>query len=999
MRFSLMSVLMASASSTVIEAAQAQATDNITTAITNSVSTATAVNGGNGDVVIGSAGTITLSSSATAAGAVIENSPNAVTNNGTITVDDKSNISGILVTDSNGGTVTNAGTISVTDSTPATTIATSGAATGSLTAGTARYGIFVEGSTPFAGSIIQSAGSISVLGNNSAAISIMPGLTGDISLAGSVSVTGNGSYALQTQGAITGGGVSITGTVSAFGLSSTAISIGAPVAGQLYINSAIQSNAYYNGAQITARPTTLQQPLAPRNEEQAGSAIVIGGNISGGVLLDTSSSVTTLGSAPALQIGATGTTELSLVSGYAAGLVNKGTITGNGIYDGIGANAIAVGGGTGAATIDGGIDNVGTIKAIAFAKTNAAATDATAISFGAGATTTTITNSGAISATANFGYNGNGKGDATAISDTVGALSAITNTGAITATSADGSAYALNLSGNVNGVTVIQAPSGTSSAPSIIGDINFGAGRGTLDLEAGTINGDILYGASTENALTLTNDSQLTSAITQASGGELALDVASGHLINTSLTPLTLSSLTIGKGGQIDIAIDPAAGQDGYLTVIGAVEITSGAKIGLDFVDAKLTAPATYTLVDATLPGALIGQPSVLLGEVPYFYVANLTTDVGAGVIDVSLRDRTFAEAGVPGNAAAYKAIFDAFDRDQGIFDTFNAASTQQAFKSVYQQLLPAYSGGLFEVLSEGAGALVEAQSNNQIVQRGDRSGAWAQQLGFGAAQNSSQAPGYYGGGLGFAFGWETPASPISTIGYSVAYMRGSISDEHAASGDQQVGTVYSAGVYWRETDGAFHANVGLNAGLAELNSVRNFSGAYFDGAGFTRNATSRWSGGMAQVHIGVDYEQDLGDDFFIKPSIAGDYFILYEGAHGDHNGGSGLDLNYASNLGKQGSATGALTFGTRIGEGFIWKPELTVGYKEVFGGPDDTVAEFAGGGSSFSLSAPAQKGGPMAKIGIHGGDKYTDIAFEAGGEDRGDYKALSGQLVARFNF
>ena len=488
MRFSLMSVLMASASSVMIGTAQAQATDNITTAITNSVSTATAVNGGNADVVISSAGSITLSSGATAAGAVIENSPNSVMNNGTITIndlnvlsktvtiDDVSPVAAILVTDGSGGTVTNTGTISVTDSTPATTIATTGAADLSLTAGAKRYGILVEGSTPLAGSILQTAGSISVLGNYSAAISIQnPGLTGDISLAGTVSVTGNYSYGLQTLGPIAGGGVSITGTVSAFGLSSTAISIGAPVAGQLYINSAIQSNAYYNGAQITARPVTLQQPLAMRNEEQAGSAIVIGGNISGGVLLDTSSSVTTLGSAPALRIGATGTTELSVVSGYSAGLVNKGTITGNGIYDGYGANAITVGGGTGAATIDGGIDNIGTIKAIAFAKTTGPSTDATAISFGAGATATSITNSGTISAQVNFGYNGNGKGDATAILDTAGALNTITNTGAITATAADGSAYALNLSGNVNGVTVIQAPSGTTSAPSIVGDINFGA--------------------------------------------------------------------------------------------------------------------------------------------------------------------------------------------------------------------------------------------------------------------------------------------------------------------------------------------------------------------------------------------------------------------------------------------------------------------------------------------------------------------------------------------
>jgi hypothetical protein len=497
--------------------------------------------------------------------------------------------------------------------------------------------------------------------------------------------------------------------------------------------------------------------------------------------------------------------------------------------------------------------------------------------------------------------------------------------------------------------------------------------------------------------LYLSNNSQLVSSITQASGGQLALDVDSGHLINTSTTPLSVSTLTIGKGGQIDIAINPTTDQVGELIVAGAVSVISGAKLGLDF-ESKLLSPETVTLVDATSAGALVNQPSVLLGEVPYFYVAGLTTDTSAGTIDASIRDRTFAEAGVPGNAAAYKAIFNIFDRDPGIFNTFNSAATQQAFKSVYEQELPAYSGGLFEMLSEGASALVDAQANNPIVQRGDRSGAWAQQIGFGSTQNSNEAPGYYGGGLGFAFGWENPVSPISSIGYSVSYMRGSVTDEHAGPSNRQIGSVYAAGIYWRETDGNFHANASFNAGIAEMNSSRNFSGAYFDSTSFTRMASSSWTGGMGQAHIGVDYEQDLGEDFYIKPSISGDYFVLYEGSHSDHNGGSALDLSYGSSVGKQGSATGALTFGTRIGEGFIWKPELTVGYKEVFGGPDDTVAQFAGG-SSFALSAPTQKSGPMAKVGIHGGDKYTDIAFEAGGEDRGGYQAVTGQLVARFNF
>ncbi len=74
------------------------------------------------------------------------------------------------------------------------------------------------------------------------------------------------------------------------------------------------------------------------------------------------------------------------------------------------------------------------------------------------------------------------------------------------------------------------------------------------------------------------------------------------------------------------------------------------------------------------------------------------------------------------------------------------------------------------------------------------------------------------------------------------------------------------------------------------------------------------------------------------------------------------------------------------------------VGYKQIFGGPDNVTAAFAGG-QSFTLAPTSQKGGPLANLGVHGGNKYSDIAVEAGGEDRGPYKAFDGRVVARFRF
>ncbi len=494
-------------------------------------------------------------------------------------------------------------------------------------------------------------------------------------------------------------------------------------------------------------------------------------------------------------------------------------------------------------------------------------------------------------------------------------------------------------------------------------------------------------------------------AITQAAGGRLNLDVKDGRLASSSLASLVLSKLTIGSQGQIDFAVDPTTGQSGSITVdggaVGAVLISSGAKIGLTL-DTQLTTPETFTVIQTTgaSAGALVGQSSLLLGDVAYFYDAKIITDAADGTVSVDIHDRPFSQAGVLGSESAYDAIFKANYNDPGIRDAFNAAGGQQGFKRLFQQMLPSYSGGVFEVLAQGADSLARTEAGNPVMQNGaNRGGGWAQQFGFGAVDSTSSAPGYHGGGLGFAFGWETPASAISTWGVTAAYMRGAADDFNTGPGNQQIGTTYTVGAYWREVDGALRTDASINAGVAELNSSRFFSGTDLTGAAVMRSAQAAWTGGVAQAHLGVSYEVPLRDDLYFKPAVSGVYYMLYSGGYNEHNGGTGFDLAVNSQTDKQGSVTGGLAFGMQFGDrDFTWRPEVMVGYKQIFGGPDTTVAQFAGG-SSFFLSPKSQKGGAVGHIGVHGGNKYSDIAIEAGGEDRGDYRAFDGRVVARFQF
>jgi hypothetical protein len=55
--------------------------------------------------------------------------------------------------------------------------------------------------------------------------------------------------------------------------------------------------------------------------------------------------------------------------------------------------------------------------------------------------------------------------------------------------------------------------------------------------------------------------------------------------------------------------------------------------------------------------------------------------------------------------------------------------------------------------------------------------------------------------------------------------------------------------------------------------------------------------------------------------------------------------------------------------------------------------------GSPFILSPKAQEGGAVARLGVHGGNQYSDVALEAGGEDRGQVRSVDAQFVGRIKF
>ncbi|HEY2177865.1 MAG TPA: autotransporter outer membrane beta-barrel domain-containing protein [Caulobacteraceae bacterium] len=310
----------------------------ISTATSTPVATATANNGAPSDVTIAAGGSITL----TAPGTELKlNSNNSIDNAGALSGSGVDDLIGIDILGGFTGTATNTGSITLNESSATTADPNNGLATGPFATGSGRIGLEVTGAGVFTGSIIDT-GSISIIGNNSAGVTIQAPVSGDFLMQvvtppasgsttptvtdGTISITGANSVGLQvTSSGSVGGNMPIQG-VSALGAASQAVQINGNVGGWMNFSGAVVSTGY----RTTTRSTNpfLAATFTREEMQQGGAAVTLGGNVVGGVILSApppvsstnpdvdndgvpdnvqgTASVISYGSSPAMQIGAVG---------------------------------------------------------------------------------------------------------------------------------------------------------------------------------------------------------------------------------------------------------------------------------------------------------------------------------------------------------------------------------------------------------------------------------------------------------------------------------------------------------------------------------------------------------------------------------------------------------------------------------------------------------------------------------------------------------------------
>ncbi|MFC0686228.1 autotransporter outer membrane beta-barrel domain-containing protein [Novosphingobium clariflavum] len=534
-------------------AANAAHAEDVTTKKTAPLLTSTIKSGAADAINVTKDGSVVLTSGT----AITMDSNNAVANAGTLSISNANGATGIRALAGTSGDIVNTGTITIDETYTPTDTDKDGDLDGPFALGTNRTGIGIEGD--HTGKLTQS-GTITVKGNNSAGIRIGGTLNGAFLHDGTTSVLGDNTVGVET-GAINGN-VRLAGSVSAQGANAVAARFGGDVTGAMVIQGTVASTGY----RYTTAPADPSK-LDADDLLQGGSALVIGGNVTGGIVLavppkdsdpnkadedgdgiddakEGTAKIASYGKAPAMVIGAAGRdVAIGPVAGTASGfgLQIEGSVLGDGVYTGVDGNGLVIGGLGGNVTIANGIGVTGSVSAnskdaaatairlgagastpqlqnggtISAASGNTAASLATAVKIESGASLPALRNSGTIKAST--GENGT----AVAIRDASGTLTLIENSGTISATGAkadSGRNIAIDLSGTTTDVTIRQTEvAATYTAPAITGDVRLGSGNDTFTIADGTVTGNVTFGGGNDT-LALSGDAVQTGKVTFGSG-------------------------------------------------------------------------------------------------------------------------------------------------------------------------------------------------------------------------------------------------------------------------------------------------------------------------------------------------------------------------------------------------------------------------------------------------------------------------------------------------
>jgi hypothetical protein len=533
-------------------------------------------------------------------------------------------------------------------------------------------------------------------------------------------------------------------------------------------------------------------------------------------------------------------------------------------------------------------------------------------------------------------------------------------------------------------------------APAIVGDVLLGSGVNTVQLLAGTETGALDVGSASGSSLLIAGGAIYTGALTSKGSG-LIFNVASGTLTDTSATALSLASLTVGSTGVLNLAVDPANSVASRLSVSGVATLASGSALGISLLSAP-TGEQTFTLIKAASLVAP-GSPSVLAITAPYLFSATGLVDTTAGTVSVDIRRRTSAEMGLnKSEAGALSATYAALNQDSALRGVLFGATTRSSFITPYDEMLPDHAGDVFRTASQLPSEIGRAISGAKLSDAEPGVLVWLQEIGLALDQSKGDGEAYraYTGGL---VGGLSVTGGRQQLGFTIAGAASEIKPDERPSTDQVSVSNLDLGVYWRVGLGGFVADARVGAGYVSVKSNRVFAGT-LSGVSMTRVATGSWNGYDVNGRVSIAYPVDFGRGY-ARPELSAELFNLHESGYSEAGGGYGFDLDVKDRNTNASRATASFTAGFKVGDEFVWRPEIEVGRTDVvqFSG-GVTTARYAYGGDSFTTVTNDLAGaGNIARFRLSGVGKTVQMALEAGGEFQDGATTTEARASVQFPF
>lgn len=1021
----------------------------ISTPRTTPVVTSTASNGQPADVRIETAGSVTVTSGT----AVTVDSNNNVTNAGNITISNADNATGILVTGPRTATITNSGTITIDETYTPTDSDNDGDLDGLFAIGTGRAAIRIDGA--LTGNLVHT-GTILVEGNNSAGIRASGPITGTVTHEGRTTVAGNNSVGVAL-GDVSGN-VRLAGEITVRGGASQGALLAGDLGGALRVQSAITVTGYRS----VPAPADVTR-LDADDLLQGGSALVIEGNVAKGIIFEIAPAdavagdndedkdgiedaregntrIFAYGSAPAVQIGGADDIAIGATEGTANnfGIVMAGTILGDGVYAGANGTGMRVGGRGGDVAIANGMQVNGQIGGASRGG------NATALELAAGTTLPELRNNGTIAAAVS-GTTGTGQatavligegaalpvlrnarsitaasikdGSAVAILDRSGTLGLIENSGAISATGADGTStrnVAIDLSARTGDTIIRQTVVAAGiTAPAITGAVRFGSGNDLLDLADGALTGNVFFGGGT-NRLQLSGDA-VHIGNADFGGGTGTLSLAgtagfSGRLFNAQNVavnlsggtlalngPTSIASLNVSATGVIGATLGGAAGTDTAITVTGNAAFAEGAKIRIRLSDLN-TAGGTYAVISA---GSLTGASNLTADSalVPFLYKAALA--VSGNTINVAINRKATADLGLnTSEGAAFDELFAALGEDDDVADLFLSIGNAEVFQAYVAQTLPDHAGGTFEGLSSGLRTFDRhfMDPNAPFDQEG-KFRIIADFANWNATKDRGRSADFDLSGLGFRGGVEY-LTALGAVGVTGSWLWNK--HESGPLDNSVLGDSYEGGVHWRGKFGPVIGFARVGAGKSDFSGSRVFAGGSGeDAVNLTINRD--WSGNFVSASGGVSVEGG-GQFFFFRPSLVVDYLRLKEDGYEETGGGDALNLTVDGRSSKEVGINGAVAvgvdmWGMQARDSGWFRLEAEGGWRELLTSELGATRAAYGEGAQFTLTPEGRDSGWFARARALGGDGSYKIAGEVGLENQFGNIGYSLRASVRFGW